>query len=663
MKSCLTILVLTLFFRSAAAQQDALMVVHEWGTFTSLQDEFGDAIGGLNTDDEPVPEFVHSPNDLLAMPTELPRTFFAFSFRNSFDGKGLPGLHADVTMRLETPVMYFYPPTGIDVPVEMDVSASFRGGWLSQYYPEAEMEAPGMVVTLPNGSVGVGGIDESTLGSLTWKRLQIGVEEEGPDTDEEVWLAPRRVSAASVSTLSGEAEKYLFYRGIGHLDGLLRVSRSEDGEWLEIRQQPFPDSELFSGDTIGSAWLAHIREDGSSAFLHVGSLDIGGESAQMLARIPSQFPDSEFSTENLELLRAQMHQTLVDEGLFVDEADAMLDTWKEAYFHSPGLRLFFTVPQAWTDYYLPLEFSAPVELTRIMVGRIEIVTAEQRDLLADIATRPGEPFPTDAFGAFLGEDGPIDWQRRPYTHVRLREIAKELDLELPQNFVDFLDLGRMRNALILDELERRPTQSLRDFVDAYKLHAYAVPEIRKTSNTIIHGPDEPILDDALARDWRVECKNGAQVLGLTQHELYSGQLSTLVKARPEDAARLWSMTLTPRRQVSQAGLAGVRFVLRPGDVELAGPSELHVVVNDMSINLAQTDEPYRLNLAQPSWQVLEIPFSAFAESSPTDVVSRIGLEGNLHWTFYLDDVRLVRMTEIPSGLPEPDMTAVLEDPS
>src|SRR5690348_9919200 len=34
-------------------------VVHEWGTFTCLQNEAGEAIGGINADDEPVPEFVH----------------------------------------------------------------------------------------------------------------------------------------------------------------------------------------------------------------------------------------------------------------------------------------------------------------------------------------------------------------------------------------------------------------------------------------------------------------------------------------------------------------------------------------------------------------------------------------------------------------------------
>ena len=34
-------------------------VAHEWGTFTSFQDEGGNAISRINIDDEPVPDFVH----------------------------------------------------------------------------------------------------------------------------------------------------------------------------------------------------------------------------------------------------------------------------------------------------------------------------------------------------------------------------------------------------------------------------------------------------------------------------------------------------------------------------------------------------------------------------------------------------------------------------
>ena len=60
---------------SARASTDKL-VIHEWGTFTSLQDEAGRSIGGINNDDEPLPKFVH---DLLQ------------GYSGNSYGKGLPG--------------------------------------------------------------------------------------------------------------------------------------------------------------------------------------------------------------------------------------------------------------------------------------------------------------------------------------------------------------------------------------------------------------------------------------------------------------------------------------------------------------------------------------------------------------------------------------------
>ncbi|HEX8912496.1 MAG TPA: hypothetical protein VF796_09055, partial [Humisphaera sp.] len=56
-----------LSFASAAHAADApppdrrgdRLIVHEWGTFTSLLDERGRQVPGINTDDEPLPSFVH----------------------------------------------------------------------------------------------------------------------------------------------------------------------------------------------------------------------------------------------------------------------------------------------------------------------------------------------------------------------------------------------------------------------------------------------------------------------------------------------------------------------------------------------------------------------------------------------------------------------------
>src|SRR5437588_1424234 len=95
----------------AWASPDDHLIVHEWGTFTVLQDEHGRAIRGINTDDEPVPAFVHNLHSrIIQGPTEVPPVYF----------KGAPRSESDVYVRLETPVIYFYPPKGSG-PMKLDV--------------------------------------------------------------------------------------------------------------------------------------------------------------------------------------------------------------------------------------------------------------------------------------------------------------------------------------------------------------------------------------------------------------------------------------------------------------------------------------------------------------------------------------------------------------
>src|SRR6266699_1099748 len=110
MKSFFASLLCLLSF-CACAESDPL-VVHEWGTFTSLQDEAGRAIGGINSDDEPVPKFVHDLNRLLILrPDQLPPVCY----------QGAPRCHPDVTMRLETPVIYLHLPDHAAKPLAVDV--------------------------------------------------------------------------------------------------------------------------------------------------------------------------------------------------------------------------------------------------------------------------------------------------------------------------------------------------------------------------------------------------------------------------------------------------------------------------------------------------------------------------------------------------------------
>src|SRR5262245_51043536 len=104
------------------------LVVHEWGTFTALQDEAGRTLGGINTDDEPVPAFCHD---------VAPRLVFTPGVAAWGPAQGAPRGHRDVTMRLETPVLYFHPPKNTSNPLVVSVKVAFRGGWLTQFYPRA----------------------------------------------------------------------------------------------------------------------------------------------------------------------------------------------------------------------------------------------------------------------------------------------------------------------------------------------------------------------------------------------------------------------------------------------------------------------------------------------------------------------------------------------
>jgi len=439
---------------AATLRHDDTLIVHEWGTFTCLQDEAGRAIGGINTDDEPVPQFVHDVGKfLLIVPRDLPQSFY----------QGAPRCHPDVTMRLETPVIYFHLPKSQVKPLALDVNVEFRGGWLTQFYPIGDAVAPG-VESWPK----FGHLRADTIGRLSWSTLTVGGNVNGPTTTERVWTSPRAVEAASVTTTNGESEKFLFYRGVAHIDAPSRVVREPKGDRLLLRNRPdsaFPSKRPLA---IRHLWLTEIRPDGSSAFRRLEPVPLTGVVSDVLATTPATFAIAEFSRQNTALFRADMHRALVEEGLFDDEADALLNTWELSYFKSTGLRLFFIVPRAWTDYYLPLQISVPANVTRVMMGRIELVMPEQRALLSKIAAGPVPATITPDTLVKLSED---DFHRL----VDGRATLASLNVSVPPVYQAYLDLGRFRNALILDEEKRRPTVALDEFIQKNGLKAYDIP--------------------------------------------------------------------------------------------------------------------------------------------------------------------------------------------
>jgi hypothetical protein len=435
------------------------LVVHEWGTFTSLQDESGTTIGGINTDDEPVPHFVHRMAQLLLLsPTEVPPPFF----------QGAPRCHPDVTMRLETPVIYFHPSAKETALSPIDVRVKFRGGWLTEFFPKAEVQAPG----LQENGFKFGPLPPDTLSELNWKGVRLGGEFHGPATTDHVWLSPRAVQAASVETCA-ESEKFLFYRGVGNIAAPLRVSRDQSGQMLALRGQQTP--ELQCPLPISALWLTEIRPEGEVAFRTLKSIALNRDANEVLLRTPAAFAEKEFSKKNMTGLRSALQAALIEEGLFQDEALALLNTWELSYFKSPGLRLFFLVPRTWTDHYLPLELSQPAEINRVMVGRIELVTRQQRKLLRMIAAQSAKEneadlkkLHTDIYGAWANKRSSVEMPKVNEGRSRLSNVG----ITVPLLYQAYLDLGRFRNALVLDELHRNPKSGLKSFVEMYRLQGY-----------------------------------------------------------------------------------------------------------------------------------------------------------------------------------------------
>ena len=109
--------------------QAADLVIHEWGTITTIHDAAGNPATGLNRIDEAdvLPSFVHRYEPAT---TRQPQ-------RQLGKSPLVPG-RPDVTMRLETPVIYFHPPPNKKYDNPIDVTVRFRGGVLNEFYPDAE---------------------------------------------------------------------------------------------------------------------------------------------------------------------------------------------------------------------------------------------------------------------------------------------------------------------------------------------------------------------------------------------------------------------------------------------------------------------------------------------------------------------------------------------
>jgi hypothetical protein len=315
----------------AAVPQIAVpLIVHEWGTFTSVAGADGQAVRWL--------------------PQSGPQDLPCFVERNQIEFKGaLAG-----TVRMETPVLYFYAPQPIDARVDV----RFPQGYMSEWYPRGIVTSGVPTANGQNFTIG---------GGLLWPSVRVAPgapdvfpREAGPSH----YYAARETGAAPVR-VGDQSEKFLFYRGVGQFQPPLAAVARQDGS-VALRSM--------GGAAIGDAIYFENRR-GAATF-----------TARHIAAPEGTLPRPSLDDASGPPL-AELKKILVAQGLYEREAQAMVDTWKDSWFEE-GARLLYIVPARSVDEILPLTISPrPSVLTRVFVGRIELVTpATIRDVKAAIAS-------------------------------------------------------------------------------------------------------------------------------------------------------------------------------------------------------------------------------------------------------------------------------------
>jgi hypothetical protein len=337
-------------------------VVHEWGTLTSVVASDGSTLPGLHHEEEDLPPFVA---DRLKQ------------------AQVTPGVVQPIGQKMETPVTYFYSP----VPVKVSARVDFPNGMLTQWYPFVQTMSPPLY--WHNGSTPVDLHLNGSLtdwvecarfneplkdGSLDWGTFDVLAPEQTPELAGPIgnttWGFARNTKANTLA-IGTQREKFLFYRGLGNFQ-------------LPVTAKVFGQQATFTNpageEKVPAVFLMQVTASGAG-FVELGGV-AGG--AQLSGEIPAA---SMGLAEFVDALKIRLTAVLVADGLYADEAKAMVDTWERSYFLTPGIRALYLLPQSVTDEVIPLHITpAPKVLRRSMVIRLELLTPSHEQELSQWLT-------------------------------------------------------------------------------------------------------------------------------------------------------------------------------------------------------------------------------------------------------------------------------------
>jgi len=374
-------LALSATFGAQIRPADPDLTAHEWGTLTSIaaRDGLAEKWSTLNGSAD-LPSFVEHLNSA--------------QFKAGLQG----------TIRMETPVLYFYSPRETSVSVKV----RFSQGLITEWYPRASHVEPN-----PNKVLDRNLSQQRGSGPIAWDSVTVSPNlaasfprgNRPEDEDGNQYYAARETSAAPlvVKTSAGDQqEKFLFYRGASVSSLPVSATVSADGavHIKNLTQEEIPSVILFErrGDKLGYR--------------------LGGGFQTELSLDPPEL------TSNLDSLSRDLQDVLTNQGLYPDEAHAMIETWKESWFEE-GSRLFYIVPHDFLNTILPLTINPmPSQTVRVLVGRLELITPSTTQALEKILATH-DLAALQKYNRFLE---PILDEMKAENPARVPQIEKDLQL-------------------------------------------------------------------------------------------------------------------------------------------------------------------------------------------------------------------------------------------
>ena len=341
----------TLLIAATKAQQPSI-VAHEWGTFTSIAGNSGTAVQWYP----------------WAVPADLPE--FVEHFQSANFKPNLTG-----TIRMETPVLYFYTAQQTTISVHV----TFSKGLITEWYPHATGYAPNDRNFLNTAST-----EKDTNGSVTWSGVLLrpfGEDALPHEQKDSRYYAARFTNSTPLSVRTAEGtqtEKFIFYRGVSSEESAVNGKVLADGSVEVVNLTHEPVAKLFRFERRGN--VTGIRATA------------GLEETTVV-------PAPELSG-TAEMAEGELLSALMEQGLYPDEARAMLDTWRDSWFEE-GSRLLYIVPQSFVNRVLPLCISPePIETTRVFVGRLELVAGKTQSVI-ETALASGDEKTLAKYNRFL----------------------------------------------------------------------------------------------------------------------------------------------------------------------------------------------------------------------------------------------------------------------